>query len=127
METTDKPKKGFLSKAFDFAVKASIVVGAFYAGAFFDFGFMHSAGALNAGLTDLSLEFMSPVSNALPEFFASDFGQTSMEILKTTFKGIHRLFGITDTFQAPTFAASQFSPTSPMSLGDVTDMGIPGL
>lgn len=97
-----KPKKGFLSNAFNFCVHTGWTVGAlvagFYLGSFLDYGFMHSMTAASTGLTELSLEFMSPVMDVVENFFASDTGQATMTAMEEGAKGIHRFFGIEDTF-----------------------------
>lgn len=97
-----KPKKGFLSNAFNFCVHTGWTVGAlvagFYLGSFLDYGFMHSMTAANTGLTQLSLEFMSPVMDAVGNFFGSDTGQATMGMLEEGAKSIHRFFGIENTF-----------------------------
>ncbi|PCK00423.1 MAG: hypothetical protein COA45_01195 [Zetaproteobacteria bacterium] len=103
----DSLLSGGLTKAFSYAVKgAAWYFGFFMLDSFLDFGLLHSSGFAASPIADLSNEFMSPISNAMPQFFSEGFGSGVLEVLTEVLKGIHRLFGVTDTFLDESFLAS---------------------
>ena len=98
-------KKGLLSgsslsKAFWFATKATALYFGFFAlDAFMDFGLIHSEGWAGSPLANLSHEFLSPISDKLPSFFESEFGEMTLNVLTTVLHGIHNILGIEGTFE----------------------------
>lgn len=90
---------GGLGTAFSVAAKGvSWYFGFFMLDSFLDFGLLHSTGFAASPIADISHEFMKPVSDAMPEFFSEGLGSNALSILTDVLTGIHRLFGVTDTF-----------------------------
>ncbi len=90
---------GGLGTAFGVAAKGvAWYFGFFMLDSFLDFGLLHSTGFAASPIADISHEFMKPVSDAMPKFFSEGFGSNALSILTDVLRGIHRLFGITDTF-----------------------------
>ena len=90
---------GGLGTAFSVAAKGvAWYFGFFMLDSFLDFGLLHSTGFAASPIADISHEFMKPVSDAMPQFFSEGLGSNALNILTDVLTGIHRLFGVTDTF-----------------------------
>lgn len=90
---------GGLTTAFSYAVKGvAWYFGFFMLDSFMDFGLLHSDGFTQSPVATVAHEFMSPISNAMPEFFSEGIGANILSVLTDVLTGIHRLFGVTDTF-----------------------------
>ncbi|PCJ02798.1 MAG: hypothetical protein COB14_00870 [Alphaproteobacteria bacterium] len=107
---------GGLSTAFSYAVKGvAWYFGFFMLDSFMDFGLLHSEGWMKSDVSNVAHEFMLPISNALPGFFSEGVGANILSVLTDILTGIHRLFGITDTFLGDSFT------TGGQSFGTIFD------
>lgn len=110
MSDDSKPKKGIkwggvLSWTFKFAVLG--IVGGVILPEIFMGGFIHSDIDIAKAFLSSSIEFMEPLVGGLQNIMTA--GGTlsidqAMEPINNTFKGIHELFGVTNTFE-PTLLA----------------------
>lgn len=118
---------GGLTTAFSYAVKGvAWYFGFFMLDSFLDFGLLHSAGFAESPISNLAHEFMSPISSAMPEFFSEGFGANALSVMTDVLTGIHRLFGVTDTFLGDSFlTGSDLIGDSALGgfLGGETDLG----
>ncbi|PCI57015.1 MAG: hypothetical protein COB36_01735 [Alphaproteobacteria bacterium] len=118
---------GGLSTAFSYAVKGvAWYFGFFMLDSFLDFGLLHSSGFAESPIANLAHEFMSPISSAMPEFFSEGFGANVLSVMTDVLTGIHRLFGVTDTFLGDSFSAGSDLIGSDLSggfFGGGTDFG----
>ncbi len=97
--------KSFGMKALGWTAKTVLIGGAIFAGTFFvesfmDYGLIHSEQWASSPLAEMASEFMRPLAEGMNNFFATDFGSGTLTVLEEFFKGIHRLFGVEDTFLA---------------------------
>ncbi len=97
-------KKGDLSdtfgmKAIGMAAKATaLYFGFFMIDSFLDYGMIHSELWAESPLAGMSHEFLKPVTESMGAFFADGIGADALTMFETVLKGIHRVFGVDDTF-----------------------------
>ncbi len=109
---------GGLSTAFSYAVKGvAWYFGFFMLDSFLDFGLLHSSGFAASPISNLAHEFMLPISDAMPQFFSEGFGANVLSVMTDVLTGIHRLFGVTDTFLGDSFLTGSDSIGSDLSGG----------